>query len=314
MGEESEYRYYSSGKLLITGEYLVLHGGLSLAVPTAAGQHLTVINRKQDDFLHWTSNVLSKAWFHCILDPGTFNIVETNMPDIAHRLNLLLRAASELKGQSGWLKGISAFSELGFDIEWGLGSSSSLISNIADWAGVDPFRLSGMTSRGSGYDVAAARANMPILYRKGISGQEIREVRFYPEFSDRLAFLYLGKKQNSSGSVKTFLDHTVVKEHQIGRISEISEKLTGPMSLMDYEDLLAEHERILSEILEKPRVKETFFPDYPGMVKSLGAWGGDFAQISLRSDLDSTREYFSNKGFSIVIPYTEMVKPLPDGQ
>ena len=34
--------YYSNGKLLITGEYTVLDGSLTLAVPTKYGQSLTV--------------------------------------------------------------------------------------------------------------------------------------------------------------------------------------------------------------------------------------------------------------------------------
>jgi len=34
--------YYSNGKLLLTGEYLVLNGAKSLAVPTKFGQDLEV--------------------------------------------------------------------------------------------------------------------------------------------------------------------------------------------------------------------------------------------------------------------------------
>ena len=34
--------YYSNGKLLLTGEYVVLDGALSLAIPTRYGQSLTI--------------------------------------------------------------------------------------------------------------------------------------------------------------------------------------------------------------------------------------------------------------------------------
>jgi len=34
--------FYSNGKLLLTGEYVVLDGALSLAIPTQFGQSLTV--------------------------------------------------------------------------------------------------------------------------------------------------------------------------------------------------------------------------------------------------------------------------------
>ena len=37
-----EKTYYSNGKLLLTGEYVVLDGAEALAVPTRFGQNLTV--------------------------------------------------------------------------------------------------------------------------------------------------------------------------------------------------------------------------------------------------------------------------------
>ena len=37
--------FYSNGKLLITGEYLVLKGALALAVPTVLGQEMGVRER-----------------------------------------------------------------------------------------------------------------------------------------------------------------------------------------------------------------------------------------------------------------------------
>jgi len=38
--------YRSNGKLLLTGEYVVLDGALSLALPTTLGQRLTVEKNK----------------------------------------------------------------------------------------------------------------------------------------------------------------------------------------------------------------------------------------------------------------------------
>jgi hypothetical protein len=48
------------------------------------------------------------------------------------------------------------------------------------------------------------------------------------------------------------------------------------------------------------------------MVKSLGAWGGDFVHISLDRDMDSAREYFAGKGLNVIIPFSEMIKKNPD--
>ena len=38
-------RMYSNGKLLISGEYVILDGALSLAVPTLFGQYLEIVRR-----------------------------------------------------------------------------------------------------------------------------------------------------------------------------------------------------------------------------------------------------------------------------
>ena len=46
-----EKTFYSNGKLLITGEYLVLDGAKALALPTKYGQYLTVefLDRIRDE-------------------------------------------------------------------------------------------------------------------------------------------------------------------------------------------------------------------------------------------------------------------------
>ena len=50
--------YFSNGKLLITGEYVVLDGALSLAIPTKHGQRMEVEFRdseEADNTLTWYS-------------------------------------------------------------------------------------------------------------------------------------------------------------------------------------------------------------------------------------------------------------------
>ncbi len=61
--------------------------------------------------------------------------------------------------------GYEVHTTLSFPREWGLGSSSTLISNIAQWANVDPFALLSETFNGSGYDIACAQHNRPIIYQ-----------------------------------------------------------------------------------------------------------------------------------------------------
>ena len=55
--------FYSHGKLLLTGEYVVLDGALSLAIPTRFGQDL-LVKPIENSILLWKSYDENKAiWF-----------------------------------------------------------------------------------------------------------------------------------------------------------------------------------------------------------------------------------------------------------
>ena len=71
-------------------------------------------------------------------------------------------------------------SELTFDKDWGLGSSSTLISNLSQLARIDPYELNNRVFNGSGYDIACAKSESPLLYRlikneRDISGKKEKE-------------------------------------------------------------------------------------------------------------------------------------------
>ena len=58
-----QQKFYSHGKLLISGEYAVLDGALALAVPTRFGQHMSV-RENNSGILSWTSlDENGNAWF-----------------------------------------------------------------------------------------------------------------------------------------------------------------------------------------------------------------------------------------------------------
>jgi len=67
---------------------------------------------------------------------------------------------------------------------------------------------------------------------------------------------------------------------------------------------LHNHEIEMSNILELSTVQESLFPDFDGVIKSLGAWGGDFVMSVSK---ENPTHYFKSKGFEVVIPYTEMI-------
>jgi hypothetical protein len=58
--------------------------------------------------------------------------------------------------------------------------------------------------------------------------------------------------------------------------------------------------------LKYEKVKDKFFKDYWGQVKSLGAWGGDFAMVTSDRSPSETRDYFAEKGFTTFIPFSEI--------
>jgi len=67
---------------------------------------------------------------------------------------------------------------------------------------------------------------------------------------------------------------------------------------------MEKHQAIMSDVLEMLTVKEQLFHDFKGVVKSLGAWGGDFVMVLSK---ENPKEYFISKGFETILTYDEMV-------
>ena len=60
---------------------------------------------------------------------------------------------------------------------------------------------------------------------------------------------------------------------------------------------------MISKTLELKSVKNKYFKDYSGEIKSLGAWGGDFI---LAAGPINSKNYFYDKGYKIVFSYKEI--------
>ena len=88
--------FHANGKLLITGEYLVLNGAVSLAVPTKKGQSL-MYNYKDENTLTWESiDVNGKKWFEAAFSAADFDIIETSNYIKAEFLQKLLKNAASI--------------------------------------------------------------------------------------------------------------------------------------------------------------------------------------------------------------------------
>lgn len=300
--------FHSNGKLLITGEYLVLDGALAMAVPTKYGQRLEV--SLHDDFsgIRWEAKVLNKGWLQVNFGSRLFKIIHTNDHDLAQHLKGILKKAFELANISvDNQKGIKIRTNLDFDKNWGLGSSSTLFSNIGYWLDVNPHDLVRHTSNGSGVDVATARSDQPIFYQLVDGKPKITKVDFQPLFKKNLFFVHLGKKQNSAASVDEYRKKVKTNSNLIEEVSILSNVVSKAKSLVDFEKALAEHERIISSLLGVPRIKDQYFSDFNGEIKSLGAWGGDFVLATFNGNEVDLKKYFQNKGNKTVLRFDEMV-------
>ncbi len=305
--------YYSNGKLLLTGEYLVLDGAKSLAIPAKFGQDLIVEKIKESQIIWGSFTHTGECWFEAVFDLKKLRLVnctfhsdkEGNADVIAETLLSVLREAKDLNPD--FLNSENGFivkTNLTFPRNWGLGSSSTLINSIASWAKVDAFKLLWNSFKGSGYDIACAQNNTPIFYQIENKEPVVQQVVFNPSFKENLFFVHLNKKQDSKEGIAKFRESNINFDQQIKRISAISDAFLNTNSLEAFESLIVEHERIISSIVKLKPVKEKLFPDYFGEIKSLGAWGGDFVLATGNSE---TPEYFKNKGFETILAYSEMI-------
>ncbi len=191
-----------------------------------------------------------------------------------------------------------------FPRNWGLGSSSTLINNIAKWAQIDAFTLQFNTFGGSGYDIACAQSDNPILYQLSNQKPLFKSVDFNPSFKEHLYFVHLNKKQNSREGIAVYKNFKGNVNTVVDKISNLTHKIYNCTLLSSFEELLAEHEMIISKIIHQKPIQSQLFLDYFGQTKSLGAWGGDFILATGNGD---TPNYFKQKGFETVIPYSDMI-------
>ncbi|MFI0430808.1 GYDIA family GHMP kinase [Mariniflexile sp. HMF6888] len=301
--------FYSNGKLLITGEYVVLDGALSLAVPTRFGQSLNIELINESKLIWKSFDANGVCWFENSFELETREMLKQVQHDdaISQRIVQILKAAKTLNPDFLSSKnGFKISTYLTFPKNWGLGTSSTLINNISQWAHVNAFELLEKTFGGSGYDIACAQNNTPITYQLQPLGdtKEINSVSFNPSFKDCLYFVYLNRKQNSRDGIATYNANKHHLVSVISSINTITSLIIDCQNLEDFEALINKHEQIISNMIKQTTVKSIFFNDFKGSIKSLGAWGGDFI---LATSKENPTAYFKEKGFDVVIPYDDMV-------
>ena len=436
------------GKLLITGEYLVLAGARALALPLKFGQDMT-IKPSDDGIIHWQSIDPSGTWFtaeftmaspsdssSCVprpasrvpslsriprlsrvprhsslvprpssLVPGPWSLVPRHASRVTRHVSRVTCHSSLVPGPSSLVPRHSSrvtrhvsrvtchsslvprhFSHLptaetllnlltaartlspqflqsprgchvtvtaNYPLAWGLGSSSTLCSLVARWAGIDAFALYRLVSNGSGYDLACATQTGMIFYK--LSGEPGQQNPQWPEtlqpgqnplhqnpslvtcHASRVTrhvsrvtrhsslvtrpsslpatpgpalrnatwFAYLGNKQETAREVSAFLDSNNYTAAHVARVSELARLICEAKTAGELIALVEEHEAMISAILNRP-VLARRFPAFPGAVKSLGAWGGDFAMFVSDSEPAEVEKILRSYGLSEIFRFDEI--------
>lgn len=297
---EKGNHFFAHGKLLLTGEYAVLDGALAIALPTQYGQEMHITPSEKEGIFFRSLTQEGTPWYEGQLFVGDAN-------PITQTLERILSQAQRMQPNFLTDQSVQVETRLDFPREWGLGSSSTLISMIAQWAGVDPYELLWNSFGGSGYDIACARASSPILYQLTEGKAKVYPIYYNPPFATSLFFVYLNKKQNSREGIALYERLKKNKKPLVTQLSQLTEEIYRTLSLDTFSKLLSEHEAVLSSYLRLPTVKDSLFKDFSGTIKSLGAWGGDF--VLAIGEESYIKEYFISKGMQTILPFAQMVLP-----
>ena len=295
------------GKLLISAEYLVMHGALALALPLKMGQRLHRVKKDDPSVFSWKALYGKDSWFSADYDPYSLDIIKTSQREKAEYLRGLIRTCTTMNPAfQEELHTWQVETRLDFSPSWGLGSSSTLTALLALWAGIDPLDLNFRVSDGSGYDVACATAGQPILYSLREDGPRIEPVDFHPPFASQLCFVWLGSKQPTARHLKEMSGFSPGDE-DIRHFSQLTRSMLETGELKEFQRLMEEHEAALSALIRRERVKDTRFPNLQGSVKSLGAWGGDFVMVASEQDPATLSDYLDDLGLTTRFWFQDIV-------
>ena len=298
-------RIFSPGKLMLTSEYFAVDGALVLAVPTKPGQEFfyeEIQNGKS--LIFWQAFHQNKLWLSVTIDYSDWRILETNLPNSAEFILKVLRNIQQLS--TSRFRGNSTYhlrTNLQFPPDFGLGSSSTLMTNLAEWATIDAFNLNDISLGGSGYDVAVAKEKSAVLYQNENGKRSVEKVDFSPMFKDELILIHLNQKQDTREGIHFYKSKPKSAE-LISEFSELTRKIFESKDLENFSHLMEIHERKVADFLQIKTVKEKYFEEAPVFVKSMGAWGGDFV---LSRQFPGYKAWFSERGFYRIFSWYDLI-------
>jgi len=286
----------------------VLDGALALALPLRFGQEMEVSKGLAKATFTWKSyNAEGNCWFEGSFSAKDGTAVQTTDPTAGEWLQKLFFAIEAARPGFLASQSIDTIStRLDFPNEWGFGSSSTLVAALGKWSGVDPFVLLGQSFGGSGYDIACATAASPILFQRLEGKPQWVQLPYQPTFAHQLYFVYLGKKQNSREGIQRYRALGSARQHTLQEVSKLTLQFLQATTLTTVQQVMAAHEEMVSQVIELPKVKDLLFADFPGSIKSLGAWGGDFVMAASELPAPEVRQYFKEQGCAVCLGWEEV--------
>ncbi len=300
------YNKKANGKLLLTSEYFVLNSANAIVMPTILGQTMNVNITNNTNQIDWKSiDVDNNIWLQEIWDYENSFVGRNDESEMLEKVLSICRELNPKKFESG----LEFETTLEFDRAWGLGSSSSFIALIADFAEINPYELLEKSFGGSGYDIAAAFEQQIFLYNN-LNKYEPTKIKldFSKNFLDQLYFVYLEKKQNSRDGILRFRNKIGNDISLISEMNTIVEQFIDSTTIEDFENAIRIHESFISKHLLLDKVSEIYFSDYWGAVKSLGAWGGDYVLVTNTKSEEALKKYMNEKGYYTIFKFLDLIK------
>ena len=297
--------FKSNGKILLSSEYLVMDGAKSIALPARLTQDL-IVSKCDKNTIEWFSHDMhNNLWYEDRFFVKNNNLVCESEKNVTSQKIISLFNHLSKTHKLANLLGNKFETRLNFKKDWGLGTSSTFVNNLAKWAKVDPYQLLFSTFKGSGYDIACCDLNHPIIFKKTRESIDVKKIKFKPPFIKNLFLIHLGKKQNTQLSIENYSKKQFDRIELIKKINTITDEFIKCNELIHFEELIQEHESIISKATSIIPIQNSNFSDYKdGKIKSLGAWGGDFILVTTKNkDLS----YFKKRGLETIIPLEDIV-------
>lgn len=283
---------------MLCGEYAVTIGVEALAVPVQLGQWMYVWEFNSPlggDRLIWEAKEKDgSTWLneHFSL-PLLSDFVESSVSDELEGQVLRNTDRNVIKKMLGlvasdfWKAGKSyrIETQLEFNRNSGLGSSSTMISNFARYTGLDAQWLQQQVFGGSGYDVAVAEVGKGLVFWKQNDVAHWGPWSLSTQLSENWQVVFLGQKQNSRDSlsqVKIRLQEIQNDNFLLHQLQQILAAVKMASEVPMLEAGLEMWQAVLSMGLglETPYQHFGFQPIKGGVCKWLGAWGGDMLLVN----------------------------------